>query len=69
MAMPADLFVIREPRTVPSPICAYEGRCPKQGRAVYGAPVIYSGCVNRTIRCLTCQRTGEESLNTELETK
>ena len=61
---PADLFVYR-PETKPSPICCYEKPCPYQGRAVYGPPRDMGGAVNRDVRCLKCQRTGEESVNTE----
>jgi len=49
----------------PSPICCYEKPCPYQGRAVYGPPRDMGGAVNRDVRCLKCQRTGEESVNTE----
>jgi hypothetical protein len=61
---PADLFVYR-PETVASPICCYEKPCPYQGRAVYGPDVQHEGCVNRTVTCLKCNRTGEESVNVE----
>lgn len=53
-----------EPETISSPLCAYEGRCPKQGRAVLGAPVTVSvTCVRQTITCLTCGATGVQSTN------
>jgi hypothetical protein len=47
------------------PLCVYQrqqlhGRC-KGARAVLGIPRDLGGCINRTIRCLTCGSTGEES--------
>lgn len=33
--------------------------------SLFGDPVDHGGCVNRSIRCLTCGCTGEESRNTE----
>lgn len=52
--------------TVASPLCSYE-RCTRKGRAVLGPPEIREGCINRSIRCLTCGATGEESRNTEIK--
>lgn len=47
--------------TIPSPLCAYEPHCDPIGRCVLGPPSQREGCVNRTIRCLTCGKTGEQS--------
>lgn len=52
------------PVTVASPLCIWT-RCERKGRAVYGPAVNHDGCVNRSITCLTCGSTGEESRNTE----
>lgn len=55
-------------KTVASPLCiAYFPPCKRKGRAVYGEEVSHDGCVNRSITCLTCGVTGEESRNTETE--
>jgi hypothetical protein len=52
------------PATVASPLCVYEPSCTHHGRAAYGPPVsVTPTCVNRTIRCLTCGRTGVGSRN------
>lgn len=50
--------------TVPSPLCSYE-RCTRRGRAVLGPFVLMEGgdCRNRSITCLTCGCTGEQSEN------
>lgn len=40
-----------------------------RGRVEYGAPVARGTCVNRELRCLTCQRTGVLSENTEPQTE
>lgn len=50
--------------TVPSPICCMWLPCPRKGRSVLGpAERIGDDCINRSIRCLTCGRTGIESTN------
>jgi len=57
------------PDTVPSPLCSriyYDDhrarlRCSRGGRAEFGPEVQHAGCVNRTIRCVTCGATGEQS--------
>ena len=51
--------------TVPSPLCLYD-HCKRKGRAVLGEPIDHGGCVNRTIRCLECGATGEESRRKDL---
>jgi len=52
-------------KTIASPFCRWEGTCPRGGgRAVLGPARKFADCVNRTIRCLTCGVTGEESLTT-----
>ncbi len=53
----------RSTNTVPSPLCAYETHC--GNKAALGPEIVYAGCVNRSITCLTCKRTGEESRNTK----
>lgn len=50
--------------TIASPLCIYEP-CPRRGRAVLGPPRDRGGCVNRSIRCLNCGATGEQSTRTE----
>ena len=52
-------------RSIASPLCIFEGDCPKQGRATFGPPKRFASCVNRTIRCVTCGATGEESVSLE----
>lgn len=52
--------------TVASPLCcAYDLPCSRKGRAVLGPPRDLGGCVNRSILCQTCGRTGEQSTRTE----
>lgn len=50
-----------EADTFPSPLCCRWVDCRPLGRAVYGEARDLGGCVNRSIQCLTCGRTGEES--------
>lgn len=53
-----------EQQTVASPrwMCMSDRKpCRRNGRAVYGEPEDRGECVNRTVRCLTCGCTGEES--------
>jgi len=52
-----DQLSLPAPVTVPSPLCHRE-HCRRGGRAVLGEPVDLGGCVNRSVRCLTCQITG-----------
>lgn len=60
--MTQQLALFADVATVPSPLCSYARKpCWRGGRAVYGAPVIGEGCVNRSVICVTCQATGEES--------
>lgn len=49
---------------VPSPLCMYE-HCSRKGMAELGpVRVIEAGvCENRSIRCLKCHATGEQSRN------
>lgn len=55
--------------TVDSPLChAWSLPCPRRGQAIYGPQVVYNGCVNRAINCLTCGCHGEESVKTEQRT-
>ena len=50
--------------TVPSPICVYDGRCPRQGRASIGPRVqVTENCENQTVLCFTCKRHGTLSHN------
>lgn len=51
--------------TVASPICVSDGPCKRQGRAVLGPERASEDgdCVNRSITCLTCGSTGEQSTN------
>jgi hypothetical protein len=51
--------------TVASPLCIYSAPCHNAGRAVLGPKRTYAHCVNRTIRCLKCGATGEESIGTD----
>lgn len=46
--------------TVASPLCCYDN-CQRKGRAVMGPPRDLGDCINRSIRCLKCGATGEES--------
>jgi len=56
-----------ERATVPSPWCPYDGPCPRQGRAVVGLWVqVAPRARNRVVRCLDCQRHGEESQNLDV---
>lgn len=49
--------------TVPSPICAYDKPCPRQGRAVIGPRVrVAPDCENQDVAC-ACGRTGVVSHN------
>lgn len=52
-------------RHLPSPLCVYQGACARKGRAVLGEPEDTGGSVQRSIRCVTCGRTGVQSTNTE----
>ena len=54
---------------IASPLCSYE-KCHRKGRAVLGPPQLRpSGCVNRSIRCLTCGCTGVQSDNLRVKGK
>ena len=44
-----------------NPLCVYDGPCPHQGVVIYGEPEDRGECVNRSMRCLRCGVTGEES--------
>lgn len=44
---------------VKSPICSYERHCGH--KAELGEPEDLGGCINRSITCLTCGKTGVES--------
>jgi hypothetical protein len=57
--------VLSDVETVASPLCIYV-RCSRKGRAVLGDPRDCGGCVNRTIRCLGCGATGEQSTRKDL---
>lgn len=52
--------------TVPSPLCSRWDKCTPRGRAVLGASEDHGGCVNRSIRCLTCGCTGVESVRKDV---
>lgn len=54
----SQLALFVSPDTVPSPLCCYDGRCPRQGRAQIGPAVrVSAACVNRDVVC-ECGRTG-----------
>jgi hypothetical protein len=56
------LRIVPKADTEPRGLCCYDGPCTRNGLAVYGPPrLLESGCINRTIRCLKCGVTGEES--------
>ena len=57
------LRIVPKADTEPRGLCCYDGPCPRNGLAVYGPSRVLSpsGCINRTIRCLKCGVTGEES--------
>jgi hypothetical protein len=55
----------RAQQTIASPFCVYAAPCPRAGRAVLGPARKYAHCVNRSITCLTCKATGEESIGTD----
>lgn len=70
MVVPVWLPFEDEPAAAPgprmrSPICFYAAPCPRAGVAELGPEEVLDGCINRAIRCLTCGRTGIESINTE----
>ena len=44
--------------SVRCPLCCHTRHC--GSRAVLGEPEDRGGCVNRTITCLSCGRTGEQ---------
>lgn len=48
-------------------ICIREKHCGH--KAEYGPPRDLGGCINRTIRCVQCGATGEQSWNKELMKK
>jgi hypothetical protein len=50
----------------PSPLCWYEKGCPFKGTVIYGKPRDLGECVNRSMRCERCGRTGEESVRKDL---
>lgn len=57
--------------TIASPLCSYERPCRRGGRAVLGEPVRDADgeCENRSVRCLTCGATGEQSVNLVISRK
>lgn len=60
------LFPAAEPETVPSPLCCRWTDCQPKGRAVLGPEDDRGGCINRSIRCQTCGKTGIESTRKDL---
>lgn len=54
--------------TIASPLCMYQN-CKRNGRAVLGPERQMSpDCVNRSITCLTCGCTGDQSQNLRAKT-
>jgi hypothetical protein len=71
--MQLSLFAdyVPPPETIASPICIYDGACPRKGRCTVEpwARTAEGLSENRRVRCLTCKAHGEESRNLALRLK